>query len=93
MPAAITLDVAYDRLYNFLPDWHVGVTSTEWIRRWMEATGDSRATAFRMQHFAFEISEAEFKLRFEHPCETCGMLKPSVCPLDPKSCALIHGSI
>lgn len=92
MPAAVSLEVAYDRLYNFLPDWHVGLTKPEWIQRWIDATGDSRATAYRIQNLALEIDDAEFQLRWQHPCAKCNRFQPITCDEAPR-CGLLNGSI
>jgi len=68
MPTAITLDVAYDRLYETMPNWRIEITSTRWINRWMRASGDSRATAYRMRNLALAIDNAIFELYVEsHP--------------------------
>jgi hypothetical protein len=61
MPAAVTLDVAFDRLFDLLPDWQVDTSEPDWVARWMEASGDSRRTAYRMQNLAIEIDGLLFQ--------------------------------
>lgn len=68
MPAAISLDVAIDRLLELMPDWQVRLSEPSWIRRWIKASGDSRATAYRMQTQALEIDARLFRSYVEtHP--------------------------
>lgn len=67
MPPQITLETAYDRLFELMPSWRAELHS-DWIARWIEVSGDSRATAYRMKNYALEIDDALFQVFVkQHP--------------------------
>jgi hypothetical protein len=61
MAEAITLDAAYDRLFELMPDWRDEVSRPAWTGRWMKASGDSRAKAYRMRSLALELDDLLFQ--------------------------------
>lgn len=58
MPPHITIQDAYDRLFDVMPDWRTRLLDQTFVRDWQNATGDSRATAYRMEAHALEIDDA-----------------------------------
>lgn len=63
MPEAITPEKALERLDSLMPGWRdvADLHKPSWVRRWMEISGDSRATAYRMQNHALAIDDEEWR--------------------------------
>jgi len=61
MPAQITPDRARARLDELLPNWRwILINEPDaWVRSWREASGDSRATTYRMQAMAYQLNSED----------------------------------
>jgi len=63
VPARITTDKARARLDELMPDWRYVLVndSDNWVDEWRAASGDSRATAYRMREMALALDKQEHK--------------------------------
>jgi len=61
VPAQITPDRAKARLDKLMPEWRYGLfdDDAKWIDEWRAASGDSRATAYRMRAMAVALDRQE----------------------------------